>query len=213
MELTEDLRSLLEAAEARMAELEASNASCNARIRELRGENANLQALTAASRILAASPERDHVLSAISDIVTGMIGGRELAIFEIDHIRQTLALVQAHGIDATSPQLIEAMPVLDRVMSSGEALIVTGGDSGPHGGLTAAVPLKLEGCVTGVVAIFRLTEGKTELEPVDHSLLEILASQAAISLHSVAYKSLRPTVRPPPPTPHTEADDDASHGR
>jgi len=213
MELTEDLRSLLEAAETRMAELEAEHAHCNSRIRELREQNTNLQALTAASRILAASPQRDNVLSAIADIVTGMIGGRELAIFEIDHIRQSLALVRAHGLDATSPQLIQAMPLLDRVMTIGEALVVNEVESRAHGGIKAAVPLKLEGCVTGVIAIFRLNEPKSELEAVDHSLLEILASQAAISLHSVAYKSLRPTVRPPPPAPSAETDDGASHER
>jgi K+-sensing histidine kinase KdpD len=209
MERPEDLRSRLETVERRMTELEAEHAECSARIQELRDQNANLQALTAASRILAASPERNNVLAAIADIVVGMIGGRELAIFEIDHIRQSLTLVRAHGLDATSPQLIEAMPILDTVMNSGEALIMGEGDSGIYGGLTAAVPLKLEGCVTGVIAIFRLTERKAELEAVDHSLLEILASQAAISLHSVAYKALRPTVRPPPPT-REHADDDAT---
>ena len=209
MELTDDLRSRLEAAESRMAALEAEHAHCNARIRELRDQNTNLQALTAASRILAASPQRDNVLSAIADIVVGMIGGRELAIFEIDHIRETLALVRAHGLDATSPQLIAAMSILEGVRASGEALVVSEGESGAYGGLTAAVPLKLEGCVTGVIAIFRLTDRKAELDPVDHSLLDILASQAAISLHSVAYKSLRPTVRPPPPAPPGERDGDA----
>jgi hypothetical protein len=209
MERPEDLRSRLAAVESRMAELEAEHAHCNTRIRMLRDQNIDLQALTAASRILAASPQRDNVLAAIADIVIGMIGGRELAIFEIDHIRQSLALVQAHGLDATSPQLLAAMPLLDRVADTGESVVVREGDSGVYGGLTAAVPLKLEGCVTGVVAIFRLADPKAGLEPVDHSLLEILASQAAISLHSVAYKSLRPTVRPPPPA-RGEAEDEAT---
>jgi len=208
MEPSEDLRSRLQAVESRMVELEAEHATCAARIRELRDQNTNLQALTAASRILAASPQRDNVLSAIADIVVGMIGGRELAIFEIDHIRQSLALVRAHGIDATSPHLIDAMPTLEHVMNTGEVVVVQDAESRRFSGLTAAVPLLLEGCVTGVIAIFRLVDRKSELEPVDHSLLEILTSQAAISLHSVVYKSLRPTVRPPPP-PRAESEDEA----
>jgi hypothetical protein len=192
-----------------MAELVAEHATCDARIHELRLQNANLQALTTASRILAASPQRDNVLSAIADIVVGMIGGRELAIFEIDHIRQSLALVRAHGIDATSPHLIDAMPMLEHVSATGETIVVQDGESRRFRGLTAAVPLKLEGCVTGVIAIFRLVDRKSELEPVDHSLLEILTNQAAISLHAVAYKSLRPTVRPPP-APLAESEDEAT---
>jgi hypothetical protein len=208
MEQADDLRSRLAAVETRLAELEAEHAQCHLRIRELRDQNANLQALTAASRLLAASPQRDNVLAAIADVVIGMIGGRELAIFEIDHIRKSLALVRSDGLDATSPRLIEAMPLLDRVVYTGEGLVVSESESGAYGGLTAAVPLKLEGCVTGVIAIFRMTDFKSELEPVDHSLLEILASQAAISLHAVAYKSLRPTVRPPPPS--RPADDEST---
>jgi hypothetical protein len=208
MEIAEDLHSRLAAAESRVAELEAENAAQGARIRELRDQNANLQALTAASRLLAASPQRDNVLSAISDIVVGMIGAREVAIFEIDHVREALTLARAQGMDATSRCLIDAMPALDGVMHSGEALVLDRRAAGAFGGLTVAVPLKLEDCVTGVVAIFRLATEKPELEPVDHALLEVLSSQAAIALHSVAYKSLRPTVRPPPPRRRATGDEE-----
>jgi hypothetical protein len=210
MEPSEELQARLTAVENRMAELEAENAVCNARIRELREQNANLQTLTAASRILASSPQRDNVLSAIGDIVVGMIGGRELAVFEIDHVRQCLSLARAHGIDATSACLIEAMPALEGVRHTGEAIVLHANGPGAFGALTAAVPLKLEDCVTGVVAIFRLADNKGgRLEPVDHALLELLATQAAIPLHAAAYKSLRPTVRPPP-LRRAQADDDAT---
>jgi hypothetical protein len=208
METAEDLHSRLAAAESRVAELEAENAAHGARIRELRDQNANLQSLTAASRILAASPQRDNVLSAISDIVVGMIGGRELAIFEIDHIREALTLVRAQGMDATSRCLLDAMPALESVLQSGDAMVFDRRAADAFGGLTVAVPLKLEDCVTGVVAIFRLASEKSELEPVDHALLEVLSAQAAIALHSVAYKSLRPTVRPPPPRRHDAGDEE-----
>ena len=66
------------------------------------------------------------------------------------------------------------------------------------GGLTAAIPLKLDGHVTGAVAIFGLVPHKKVLAPVDHELFEIISRQAAMALHSAVSRSLRPTVRPPP---------------
>ncbi len=65
------------------------------------------------------------------------------------------------------------------------------------GGLTAAVPLKIDRQVTGVIAIFRLLEQKPGLDPTDHELFDVLSHQAAMALYSTAFRSLRPTVRPP----------------
>ena len=52
-----------------------------------------------------------------------------------------------------SPDL-DAMSTLEAVVHSGDAFVARDLGAGALGGLTAAVPLQLEGCVTGVVAIF-----------------------------------------------------------
>jgi GAF domain-containing protein len=198
----EDVQSQLETLQQRLSTLTALHAGCDTRIRELREQNAMLRQLTAASRMLARSIDRENVLTAIEEIVVTMIGGEELAIFDIDYVEQCFRVARARGVDATSPRVARAMDRFGDVMSSGRTLVAPalGADlRDARGELTAAVPLSLEGCVTGVVAIFRLAERKRAFEPVDHKLFEILACQAAMALHSVKFEQLRPTVRPPRP--------------
>ncbi len=206
----EDLRFQLEALQQRTLALEAAHACCGRRIRELHEQNVNLLRLTAASRLLALSPARNNVLSAIEEIVVGMVGGRELGIFDIDHVQQTLRPARLRGVDADSPRVVRAMDLLCEVVRTGEILVGVGGGARAHSDtgdveLCAAVPLKLEGFVTGVLAIYTLTDRKARLEPVDYQLFDILSGQGAIALHSTAFQSLRPTVRPPP-NPHPVVD-------
>jgi hypothetical protein len=194
------VQSQLDALKQRMAALETAHARCDARIRELHEQNSNLVQLTVASQLLAGSLEREAVLSTMEEIVVNMIGSEELAIFDIDRDGQSLRVVRIRGIEPASPRLARALGPLRYVLTSGQTLIARNrlprpGDA--DGGLTAAIPLKLDGNVTGVVAIFRLLDQKTGLDPVDHELFEILSRQAAMALHSTAFQSLRPTVRPP----------------
>jgi hypothetical protein len=197
----EDVQSELETLQQRLSTLTALHAGCDTRIRELREQNAMLKQLTAASKLLASSIDRENVLTAIEEIVVTMIGGEELAIFDIDYVEQCFRVVRARGIDATSPRITRAMDRFGDVMSSGRPLVTAGEASTRElrGELTAAVPLSLEGCVTGVVAIFRLVDRKRGFDAADHRLFEILGRQAAMALHSVKFEQLRPTVRPPPP--------------
>jgi GAF domain-containing protein len=168
-----------------------------ARVRALSDENANLKRLVAASRMLAVSPLPEKVIAAVEEIVFGMIGARELVVFDVDHGAQALRMIHVRGIDASSARLSEALPLLADVVSCGDTLVTSPGEGRVHGGLTAAVPLKVDGTVTGLVGIFRLTDCKTELDALDLELLEVVGSQAAIPLHTKAYRSQRPTVRLP----------------
>jgi hypothetical protein len=168
-----------------------------ARIRELNEENANLKRLVAANRLLAGAPLPEKVLSYVEEIVFGMIGARELVVFDMDFAAQALKLVFFRGIDSNSPRLSEALPLLADVVSCGEILVTTEEEARMRGGLTAAVPLRVDGTVTGLIAIFRLTDGKTDLDPLDLELLDLIGAQAAIPLHARSHSSERPTVRPP----------------
>ncbi len=168
-----------------------------ARLVQLSEENANLRRLVAASRLLAASPRPERILGAVEEIAFGMIGARELVVFDVDHEGQALRLVYARGIDASSARLSDALPLLADVVSCGETLVASPSECSERGGLTAAVPFKVDGTVTGLLGILRLTAGKTALDDLDLELLEILGAQAAIPLHANAYRSQRPTARPP----------------
>jgi hypothetical protein len=184
----------------RVAALEAAHAECDSRIKELSDQNTSLVQLTVASQLLAASLERDGVLSAIEEVVVNMIGSEEFAIFDLDRDGESLNLARLRGIDAGSPRLRLATGALRYAAQSGKTLVAKGRRAtaeSPDGGLTAAVPLKIDTQVTGVVAIFRLLEQKSGLDPTDHELFEVLSRQAAMALYSTAFRSLRPTVRPP----------------
>lgn len=194
------LQAQLDALKHRMAALEAAHAECDARIRELHEQNTSLVQLTVASQLLVAAVEREGVLSAIEEVVVNMIGSEEVAIFDVDSDGESLRVARLRGIEMGSPRLERALGPLQFAIRSGKTFVTNHRRISTgirDGGLTAAVPLKVESSVTGVVAIFRLLEQKADLDPTDHELFEVLSRQAAMALHSTAYRSLRPTVRPP----------------
>jgi hypothetical protein len=197
---TEGVQGQIDTLKRRVAALEAAHAECDSRIKELSDQNTSLVQLTVASQLLAASLERDSVLSAIEEVVVNMVGSEEFAIFDLDVDGESLKLARLRGIEAGSQRLRLATGALRYAMQSGKTLVARGRRAtaeSPDGGLTAAVPLKIDTQVTGVVAIFRLLEQKAGLDPTDHELFEVLSRQAAMALYSTAYRSLRPTVRPP----------------
>jgi len=184
----------------RVAAVDAAHAECAARIRELHDQNTSLVQLIVASQLLCGAVEREDVLSAIEEVVVNMIGSEELAVFDLDSDGESLRVARLRGIDLHSPRLARAAGSLHFARRSGQ-IFVPRARQVPHddqdGGLTAAIPLRVEHSVTGVVAIFRLLEQKTGLDPTDHDLFEVLSRQAATALHSAAFRSLRVTVRPP----------------
>ncbi len=193
----------LEKLREQLAELEKAHSVCVARIRNLHEKNTNLVRLTVASQRLASSVQRDEVFSTIAEIVLDLVGSEEVAIFELAQVDgdvDALRLVHVRGLESNSPRLGRAMGPIRYALGVGQTLVARGGRRGPDdadGGMTAAIPLKLDGHVTGVIAIFALLEHKKALAQVDHELFEILSRQAAMALHSAAARSERPTVRPP----------------
>ncbi|MGH7437301.1 MAG: GAF domain-containing protein [Polyangiaceae bacterium] len=183
----------------RVAALEAAHAECDARIRELSDQNTSLVQLTVASQLLTASLEREDVLSAIEEVVVNMVGSEEFAIFDLDIDGQSLRVARARGIDPRGPRMRLAGGAMRHAMSSGRTLVIKRREIGGEtdGGLTAAIPLRIESQATGVIAVFRLLEQKAGLDPTDLELFEVLSRQAAMALYTTAYRSLRPTVRPP----------------
>ena len=193
----------LEKLRERLADLEKAHAVCSARIRDLHAKNTDLVRLTVASQRLASSVQRDEVLSTVAEVVLDLIGSEEVAIFELaeaDGDVDSLRLAHVRGFESNSPRLARAMGPIRYALGVGQTLVARRGrrgEDGADGGLTAAIPLKLDGRVTGLIAIFGLLEHKKVLAEVDHELFEILSRQAAMALHSTSVRSERPTVRPP----------------
>ena len=74
---------------------------------------------------------------------------------------------------------------LDRIARAGELFVVGEGVARvpeiPD--LTACVPLKLDGRVTGAIVVFRLLAHKPALQRVDHEVFELLATHVATALY------------------------------
>lgn len=155
----EAVESELQTVKERMAALEAAHAHCAARIRDLHERNTDLVRLTVAGQRLACSVQREDVLTTIEEIVVDLIGSEELAIFELaeaDGDFESLRLVHVHGIAASSPRLARAAGPIRYAMGVGQTLVARSRRKGAEdvdGGLTAAIPLRLDGQVTGAIAI------------------------------------------------------------
>ncbi|MGH7774850.1 MAG: GAF domain-containing protein [Candidatus Binatia bacterium] len=151
-------------------------------------QNANLANLYVASFRLHSTLERQEVLGVIQEIIVNLIGSEEIAIFELDPKKSVLSLVASVGIE---PARYQAIPLgtgcIGRAALTGE-LYLHDGNAGSSMSpqethLTACIPLKVDGQVSGVIAIFRLLQQKPDLEALDHELFDLLATHAAVALY------------------------------
>jgi hypothetical protein len=181
----------LASANARLATLDEEHARCAAHMRELQDRNTNLVQLTVASQLLCGSSDREDVLNAIEEIIINMIGSEEIAILELLPNEGRVRVTRTRGIDGASPRFAGAVEPIRLAISSGRVVIPKGRE------ITAVIPLKMDSTMFGVVAVFRLLEQKPALDALDHELLDLLSRQGAVAIFSAAFRSLKPTVRPP----------------
>jgi hypothetical protein len=144
---------------------------------QLEQHNTNLANLYVASYQLHGTLDRNVVIGAIQEIVVNLIGSEEFGIWERNHVGDGFRLVVAVGLpqDATVP----AGAHVEAVTARGETWV----NDGSGGSLTACIPLRLDGQVTGFIAIHRLLAHKTQLESLDHELFDLLATHAATALY------------------------------
>jgi GAF domain-containing protein len=147
-----------------------------------------LARLYVASCRLHATLDRQDVIAAIQEIVTGLVRSREAALFEIDSAKQSLELAASFGLEGDDCLSIPLRAGLIGLTAfTGETLVVdsshVSGATGLESRLTACVPLKLGGIVTGVIAIFGLLPPKSRLEEFDLELFRLLGTQAAFALY------------------------------
>jgi hypothetical protein len=151
--------------------------------------NTNVANLYVASLRLHSTLSREDVLAAIHEIVVNLVGSEELCVFEVDSTRRVLRLVSSFGVDARAWQNLPlGVGIVGTAAATGEPWIATvhgeGATRGPNEAhLTAAIPLVVEGRITGLVAIFRLLGHKRSLEDVDHELFNLLGTQAGAALY------------------------------
>ena len=154
------------------------------RYTEIEQQSANLANLYVASYRLHATLDRREVLSVIEEIIINLVGCEELAVFELSQDGRTLLLDASFGIDADRYRAVPlGQGLIGEAALSGELRITTPEEAAGEANLTACVPLKVEGNVTGMIAIFRLLPQKNGLEAVDYELFDLLATHAAKALY------------------------------
>ncbi len=151
-------------------------------------QHGDLASLFVASMRLQSSLNRPDILSAIREIASNLIGVEEMALFEIDRITHRMSLTDGFGScgDRLSQVRIGEGPI-GEVALSGEPFFHD--VNGPvlcvdNNGLPkACIPLKVDGEIWGVIAIFRLLPQKNRLVALDYQLLELLSTRAGIALY------------------------------
>ena len=180
------LRMRIGALEGEHHRLQAESDRFAGQYRELEAQNTNLANLYVASYRLHGTVDRDEVLGTIQEIVTNLVGSEELAVFEADE--GGLRLVASTGIDPDPFRRVACgAGVIGRCARTGETFVRGDGIAGEalpaEADLSACVPLKLDGRVSGAIALFRLLPQKAALEALDRELFDLLATHAATALY------------------------------
>lgn len=193
-ELEAELKAARRDAEMRRRQLEELAAQYKKRDRknvELQEEYDVLANLFVANYQLHGSVKREDVLGAIEEIIINLIGSEEFVIFEVAPEGEALVPLSALGVDTKPFELIRfGEGIIGRTAATEQMFV---GDeevaqlaSPAESSLTACVPLRLHGRVTGAIAVFGLMQQKQDtggLVRVDHELLGFLAAHAGTALY------------------------------
>jgi GAF domain-containing protein len=144
-------------------------------------------AMDVARRCMRAAVGYGEVIDAISEIILNLIGSEEYALFTADDASSALTLVHSQGIDDAGYHtiLLGAGPigraaVRDEVSIAGSPPAVWRVEESD---LTACIPLRVDGTLTGAIAIFSLLPQTLSVDAIDRDLLTLLGSLAALALH------------------------------
>lgn len=170
-----------------MAEIREENHSFSQKYLEVEVQNSNLANLYVASYRLHGTLDRKEILSSVQEIIINLVGCEEFAIFDLDD-GGMLTLTASMGIDtARYGRIPVGEGKIGETVRAGEIYLAKekGADSASseQTPLIACIPLKVEGKVTGVIAIFRLLQHKTALEAIDQEMFDLLATHAAMALY------------------------------
>jgi nitrate/nitrite-specific signal transduction histidine kinase len=174
--------------EQKLLELKTVRQHLLERCAELEEQNSALTTLYVACQRLHSSLDRADVLMTVREIITNLLGCEEYVLFELvpgGWLRRADSL----GVDPGAYEKCHAgSGLIGRTVETGEAYLAgeghATGATRTDANLTACVPLKRNGAVTGAIALFRLLPQKLELQGLDRELFRLLETHLASALHS-----------------------------
>jgi GAF domain-containing protein len=167
----------------RLAEVQRENESVAGHFLDIETQNTNLANLYVAGYQLHGSLDRREVLGAIKEIVINLIGSEDFAIFERAGDDRLRMIEWFNEPPHVFHEVRFGEGIIGQVAATGQPFVANG-EHGRSVGVTACVPLQVDGKVLGAIAIFRLLPQKHNgLEAIDEELLGLLASQAGIALY------------------------------
>lgn len=174
----------LDALNARLSHVETENQEFADRYLKIERQNSNFASLYVASYQLHSSLDLDVVLQRINEVVINMVGAEVFAIYLHDLKDDAFVLAGGEGLARTAGHRVPCGDnLLTRVAKGGQQYIANVfneivGEDHP----LAIVPLKTDEELVGALAIYKLFVQKTEFEPIDRELFDLLAGHAATAI-------------------------------
>jgi nitrate/nitrite-specific signal transduction histidine kinase len=169
----------LRESEAQLAAARHTIGQLESRCAELETQNFELASLYTASAQLHGTC-REAVLTAMQEIIINLIGSEQFAICDID--APTLTILASVGVEAEqvrwTPHLLEAVNRAEPYIGSLPE-VARGGTTEP----LVCLPLRAQDQVIGAVVVFGLLSHKSEFEPLDHQLFDLLSALAGPALY------------------------------
>ena len=170
----------------RLQEVESELGRLVVRWSDVETKNNMLANLYVAISQLHCTLGRPQVLEALSEIIIGLIGSECFAVYERSDDGRVFRVAVSQGVDDPRDLDLESDP-LARLLAAGQRSIAGSSDQVDLDmPVAVALPLRLDGCVTGGIVLFTLLAQKGELLDADFELFDILELHAAIALRSTA---------------------------
>ena len=166
-----------------LSEIERESRTYADQFAEVEQRNMNLANLYVSSYQLHGTLDRNAVLDSIREIVINLIGSEELGVFERADDGRSFELVTSFGIDEDAYRSLSSDDAIGRLAASGETYIGSSAPADAAPTITACLPLKLDGEVTGAIVLFSLLPHKPGLQELDFELFDLLGTHAATALY------------------------------
>lgn len=160
-------------------------------------QNASLANLYVATYRLHGTVDQQEVLSAMQEVIANLIGCEEIAVLEVGP-GSTLRPILTLGVEGRFDQPLPSDGILATAVHNGRTVVLQPGQpkssalEGPESGLSACVPLQVEGKVIAIIALFQLLPQKFDgLTDLDRELLNLLATHGATALYCTQLHAAR----------------------